>query len=92
MVDMERAIPLMGVMVVLGLLGGCAAYEPAGLDRTRPAYQTDLVECQDNEPVVVDAYNAKLGLRWLASFGRRPFQVRDAIRTCMAGKGYAAAH
>lgn len=79
-------------MLLLGLLAGCAAYEPAGLDRTRPAYQTDLVECQENEPVVVDEYNAKYGLRWVASAVRRPFQVRDAIRGCMAGKGYAAAN
>ena len=79
-------------MLLSGLLAGCAAYEPAGLDRTRPAYQTDLVECQENEPVVVDEYNAKYGLRWVASAVRRPFQVRDAIRGCMAGKGYAAAN
>lgn len=86
MTHMGRAI------LLLGLLAGCAAYEPAGLDRTKPAYQTDLVECQVNEPVVVDDYNAKYGLRWVASLVRRPFQVRDAIRTCMAGKGYAAAN
>jgi len=79
-------------MLLLGLVAGCAAYEPAGLDRSRPAYQTDLVECQENEPTAVDDYNGKYGLRWLVSPVRRPFQVRDAIRTCMTGKGYAAAN
>jgi len=78
-------------LLLVAVLSGCAAYEPAGLDRTKLSYQADLDECQQNEPDVVDTYNSKKGLRWLVSPLTRRFQVRDAIRTCMANKGYKSA-
>ena len=86
---MIRALLLVSSLV--SLLGSCAAYEPAGLDRTKPSYQADLDECQVNEPVAVDEYNAKIGARWFVSPFRRPFQVREAIRCCMVKKGYKSA-
>ena len=81
----------MRAVLLMALLAGCAAYEPPGLDRARPSYQADLDECQQNEPDEVDAYNAKIGLRWFVSPVRRPFQVRAAIRSCMTKKGYQVA-
>lgn len=82
---------MMRAFLLLGLLAGCGAYEPPVLDRSRATYQTDLDECQVNEPVTVDDYNAKRALRWFVSPIRRPFQVRDAIARCMTNKGYAVA-
>ena len=84
-------VPMGRAVLLFVLLAGCAAYEPPELDRSRSTYQTDLTECQENEPTAVDDYNAKLGPRWFAAPFRRPFQVRAAIRKCMAGKGYADA-
>ncbi len=83
--------PMGRVMLLMGILAGCAAYEPPGLDRSRTTYQIDLTECQENEPTAVDDYNAKVAPRWFISPFRRPFQVRAAIRKCMVGKGYADA-
>lgn len=82
---MERAL------LLLGLLAGCAAYEPPGLDRARPTYTVDLTECQENEPVALDAYNAKKALRWFAAPFTKPFRINDAIDACMTKKGYARA-
>lgn len=82
MAPMNRALIAMGLLVA-----GCA-YEPPVRDRSAPAYQTDLSACQDSGRAAVNARNAKTGLAWFSSPVRRPFQIREAVRACMEGKGY----
>lgn len=88
---MKRIVVLLGVLAV----AGCAGYEPrVETDRGAPKYQSekyqsDLAACQASSAEAVDRRNAKTGLDWLSSPVRRPFQVREAIRSCVRGKGYA---
>ena len=80
------------MVILLALLAaaGCSSYEPrVGTDRTAPKYQSDLAACQANSADTVDKRNAKRGLDWFSSPVRRPFQIREAIRSCVKSKGYA---
>lgn len=84
---MKRLIPI-GMLAV----AGCYGYEPpVAADRAAPQYQADLAACQEESVDAVNKRNAKTGLDWFSSPVRRPFQIRAAIRACVAGKGYAAA-
>jgi len=83
---MKRIVVLLGLLAV----AGCAGYEPrVDTDRTAPNYQADLAACQASSAEAVDKRNAKTGLDWFSSPVRRPFQVREAIRSCVRDKGYA---
>ena len=82
---MRRMVVLLGVLAV----AGCAGYEPrAETDRSAPKYQADLAACQESSVDAVNKRNAKTGLAWLSSPVRRPFQIREAIRSCVREKGY----
>lgn len=81
-------------LVLLSVLAvaGCYSYEPrVATDRAAPAYQADLAACQEESVDAVNKRNAKTGLDWFSSPVRRPFQIRAAIRACVAKKGYAVA-
>lgn len=83
---MRRMVVLLGVLAV----AGCAGYEPrAETDRSAPKYQADLLACQQSSVDAVNKRNAKTGLAWFSSPVRRPFQIREAIRSCIREKGYA---
>jgi len=83
---MKRIVVLLGLLAV----AGCAGYEPrVDTDRTAAKYQTELAACQASSAEAVDKRNAKTGLDWFSSPVRRPFQVREAIRSCVRDKGYA---
>ena len=83
---MKCMVILLGVLAV----AGCSSYEPrVGTDRAAPKYQADLAACQDSSVAAVNKRNAKRGLDWFSSPVRRPFQIREAIRSCVKAKGYA---
>ena len=82
---MRRMVILLGVLAV----AGCAGYEPrVETDRSAPKYQADLAACQQSSVDAVNKRNAKTGLAWFSSPVRRPFQIREAIRSCVREKGY----
>ena len=82
---MRRMVVLLGVLAV----AGCSGYEPrVETDRSAPKYQADLASCQQSSVDAVNKRNAKTGLAWFSSPVRRPFQIREAIRDCVRGKGY----
>ena len=82
---MRRIVVLLGVLAV----AGCYGYEPrVETDRAAPKYQADLAACQQSSVDAVNKRNAKTGLAWLSSPVRRPFQIREAIRSCVREKGY----
>lgn len=83
---MKRIVVLSGLLAVTG----CYSYEPrVDTDRTAPKYQADLAACQETSVDAVNKRNAKSGLDWFSSPVRRPFQIREAIRSCVRAKGYA---
>lgn len=82
---MRRIVVLLGVLAV----AGCYGYEPrVETDRAAPKYQADLAACQQSSVDAVNKRNAKTGLAWISSPVRRPFQIREAIRSCVREKGY----
>ena len=82
---MRRMVILLGVLAV----AGCAGYEPrTETDRSASKYQADLAACQQSSVDAVNKRNAKTGLAWFSSPVRRPFQIREAIRSCVREKGY----
>lgn len=86
MVGMKRMVVLFSVLAVVG----CYGYEPrVETDRAAPKYQADLAACQESSVDAVNKRNAKHGLDWFSSPVRRPFQIREAIRSCVKSKGYA---
>ena len=85
---MRRMVILFSVLAVTG----CYRYEPrVNADRAAPQYQSDLAACQESSVDAVNKHNAKRGLDWFGSPVRRPFQIREAIRSCVKAKGYAVA-
>ena len=83
---MKRIVVLSGLLAVTG----CYGYEPrVETDRTAPKYQADLAACQETSVDAVNKRNAKSGLDWFSSPVRRPFQIREAIRSCVRAKGYS---
>jgi hypothetical protein len=83
---MKRMVILYSALAV----AGCSGYEPrVDTDRTAAKYQSDLATCQESSADAVDKRNAKTGMDWFSSPVRRPFQIREAIRTCVRAKGYA---
>ncbi len=83
---MKRIVVLSGLLAVTG----CYGYEPrVETDRTAPKYQADLAACQETSVDAVNKHNAKSGLDWFSSPVRRPFQIREAIRSCVRAKGYS---
>ncbi len=83
---MKRMVVLFSVLAV----AGCYGYEPrVDTDRSAPKYQADLASCQESSVDAVNKRNAKHGLDWFSSPVRRPFQIREAIRSCVKSKGYA---
>lgn len=88
MVGMKRMVILFSMLAV----AGCYGYEPrVETDRSAPKYQADLAACQESSVDAVNKRNAKHGLDWFSSPVRRPFQIREAIRSCVKSKGYAVA-
>ncbi len=85
MAGMKRIVVLLGMLAVTG----CYNYEPwVETDRAAPKYQADLAACQETSVDAVNKRNAKSGLDWFSSPVRRPFQIREAIRSCVKAKGY----
>ena len=83
---MKRIVVLSGLLAVTG----CYSYEPrVDTDRASPKYQAALAACQETSVGAVNKRNAKSGLDWFSSPVRRPFQIREAIRSCVRAKGYA---
>ena len=88
---MKRVI-LLGALSGALAVAGCYRYDPrAGLDAASPEYQAALAACQEESVDAVNKRNAKTGIDWVSSPVRRPFQIREAIRGCVAKKGYAVA-
>lgn len=82
---MKRIVVLLGMLAVTG----CYSYEPrVETDRAVPKYRADLAACQETSVDAVNKRNAKSGLDWFSSPVRRPFQIREAIRSCVKAKGY----
>jgi len=72
----------------LGVMG-CASYDPPVQgDRSSEAYTADLEKCRTSSKEAVRIRNADTPWTWIKSPFTGPPQVRAAIRTCMAGKGY----
>jgi hypothetical protein len=77
------------VSLLLAGLGGCAAYDPPVQgDHTSEKYKTDLETCRTTSTEAVRLKNAATPQSWIISPITGPPEVRAAIRTCMAGKGY----
>jgi hypothetical protein len=75
--------------LLLAGLGGCAAYDPPVQgDRTSEKYKTDLETCRTTSQEAVRRKNAATPQSWIISPITGPPEVRAAIRTCLAGKGY----
>lgn len=82
----------MAILACVGVVAGCYGYEPpVTADRSSSKYQADLASCQSESVDAVNKRNAKTGLDWFSSPVRRPFQIRSAIRACVASRGYAPA-
>ena len=80
------------IVLVLALLvgpSGCASYDPPALgNHTSEAYKSDLAKCRDSSTETVRRKNAGTPGTWIISPFTGPPEVRSAMRTCMAGKGY----
>jgi hypothetical protein len=75
--------------ILLSGLSGCAAYDPPVQgDHTSEKYKTDLETCRTTSQEAVRLKNAATPQSWIISPITGPPEVRAAIRTCMAGKGY----
>ena len=86
---MTRFVSLLTLLALVLALACCGGYTPPPqTDRTTSAYRTDLAACEDSVPAEVNKRNAKTGLAWFSSPVRRPFQIGDGVRGCMAAKGY----
>jgi hypothetical protein len=80
------------VSLVLAALNGCAAYDPPVQgDHASEKYKTDLEACRAASRETVRRKNAATPQSWIISPITGPPEVRAAIRTCMAGKGYILA-
>jgi len=79
MLDREAASGWMGGMKRMAVLLGVLAV--AGCYHYEPRVSVDAVNKR----------NAKHGLDWFSSPVRRPFQIREAIRSCVKSKGYSVA-
>jgi hypothetical protein len=84
-----RCAPLLCTALLLGL-GGCGApYDPPVQgDRSAEKYRTDLQNCRTTSAESIRRKNAATPGTWIISPFTGPPEVRAAIRTCMAGKGY----
>lgn len=78
-------------LLLAGALGACSLDPNVAIGRDVATYQTDLAACRASVGETVDRENAKTGPAWFASPVRRPFQVRDGVRTCLSAKGYTVA-
>lgn len=88
----DRMVSLRTFLVVPALLlgvSGCAAYDPPVQgDHTSEKYKADLEKCSTSSTEAVRRKNAGTPGTWIMSPFTGPPEVRAAIRTCMAGKGY----
>jgi hypothetical protein len=57
-------------------------------DHSSQAYQADLEKCRSTSTEAARRRNADTPLTWIKSAFTGPKEVRAAIQTCMAGKGY----
>ena len=77
------------VFILFSGLSGCAAYDPPVQgDHTSEKYKTDLETCRTTSRETIRLKNAATPQSWIISPITGPPEVRAAIRTCMAGKGY----
>ena len=83
---------LLCAALLLGL-SGCGAPNdpPAEGDHSAEKYQADLQACRSSSAESVRRRNAATPGTWIISPFTGPPEVRAAIRTCMAGKGYTLA-
>jgi len=82
-----RAILLVPALLVG--VSGCASYDPPVQgDHTSDAYKSNLEKCRDSSTEAVRRKNAGTPGTWIISPFTGPPEVRAAIRTCMAAKGY----
>jgi hypothetical protein len=76
--------------VLLGANACGAPYDPPVKgDRTTAQYKADLEKCRTTSRESVRLKNADTPQSWIISPFTGPPAVRAAIRSCMAGKGYA---
>jgi len=76
--------------LLLGASACGASYDPPVQgDHTAERYKADLEKCRTTSSESVRLKNAATIQRWIISPFTGPPAVRAAIRTCMAGKGYA---
>jgi hypothetical protein len=74
--------------LLLGL-SGCGSYDPPVRgDHGTAAYKADLEKCRTTSAETVRLKNAGTPGRWIMSPINGPPEVRAAIRTCMAARGY----
>jgi hypothetical protein len=77
------------VPALLLTVSGCGSYDPPVRgDHTSEKYKADLETCRTTSTETVRRKNAGTPGRWIISPFTGPPEVRAAIRTCMAGKGY----
>ena len=87
---MQPRIPLIISALLLGMSRCGTPYDPPVLgDHTSEQYKADLEKCRTTSRESVRLKNAATPQSWIISPFTGPPAVRTAIRTCMAGKGYA---
>ena len=69
-------------------VAGCGYRPPAQTNTDAPAYHTDLTACRATARTATNTQNVKKFLGWVASPVTRWGDIDDAVRTCMADKGY----
>ena len=88
---MRSLAGLTSALLLAGALGACALDPNVAIGRDVAAYRADVAACRASVGEAVDKENIKTGPAWFASPVRRPFQVRDGVRTCLSAKGYTIA-
>ena len=87
-----RSFPILLVVpaLLLGVSACGAPYDPPVQgDHTSEQYKADLEKCRTTSREKVRLKNAATPQSWIISPFTGPPAVRAAIRTCMAGQGYA---
>jgi hypothetical protein len=85
-----RSFRLLLLPALLLGLSRCDGYDPpVQADHASEHYKSDLEACRTSSSHAVYLRNARAPGPWIISPITGPPAVRAAIRTCMAGKGYA---
>ena len=88
--DLWMKLPrLLVTLAFVVATSGCSSYDPPVQgDHASATYKSDLQQCRATSAETIRLKNADTPGTWILSPFTGPPQVRAAIRTCMAGKGY----